>query len=354
MIKTLLIFFWVILDNPSFGQVFSAAKLLSMLSETVHKKEDMLLSRKYIFSGSEISGDTTFKVYKTRPARKNKKIQTDSTGRKFIIAVLKETSTLTYQTTAAAEYTAIIDALKKDGFYCDYEKDSTINPDTYLYQHGYYTADAYIKKDEERTWYSVTFFKKIFSLTNTVQTAEDLLEFTSHEHLVNYFGENNVKKDLYYFAQNDVVKCSVLFINTKRQVIFIWKDGLNRRRINNLLFGGQQNLKSQQTSEEIIAENTWMLKSGLRIGMPLLELRVLNAKAICFAGGNSPNPGLVLPESSGKIDFENADVILVCNNCTDDKFLLLKKMYSDKALEEDRILFVLTIILYSRVTGRFE
>lgn len=354
MIKILLIFFWVIITTPSIGQVFSADKLISMLSETVHKKEGMLLNRKFILTGLEISGDTTIKTYQTKPPRKSKKVESDSTGRKFIIAILKGTSTLTYQTTVLVEYTSIIDALKKEGFYCDYEKDSSINPVTHLYQHGYYTADAYIKKDEERTWYSITFFKKIFSITNNVQTAEDLLEFTSHEHLVNYFGENNVKKDLYYFAQNDVVKCSVLFINTKRQVIFIWKDGLNRRRINNLLFGGQQNLKSQQIFEEIIAENTWMLKSGLRIGMPLLELRVLNGKPICFAGGNSPNPGLVLPESSGKINFENADVILVCNNCTDDKFLLSKKMYADKALEEDRILFVLTIILYSRVTGIFE
>jgi hypothetical protein len=184
--------------------------------------------------------------------------------------------------------------------------------------------------------------------------AEDLLEFTSHEYLVYYFGAKNVKKDIYYFAGNDIVNCSVLFINTKRQVIFIWKDGLNRRKIDNLLFGGQHKLKSQQENDNFIAENSWVLKSGVHASMPLFELMTLNEKEIAFCGGDAANPGLVIPESTGKVDFGNADIILGCMNCNDDKFLSTKIMYAGKALQDGRVLFVLTIALYPLVTGIFE
>jgi hypothetical protein len=40
-------------------------------------------------------------------------------------------------------------------------------------------------------------------------------------------------------------------------------------------------------------------------------------------------------------------------NCTDDKFLGTKIMYADKAIEDGRILFVLTIVLYP-VAGLFD
>ncbi len=354
MIRFLLIFFWVILSTSAKSQELSADRLLDMLSTSVPKIQGQLTGKKYIFSGAENSGDTTFRIYQYRAASSSRKKQADATSRKFIIAQLKNTSTLTYQTSSADGYNKIIESLKKDGFYCEYEKDSTFTPASYVYQHELYSAEACKKNAEGIDWYSITFFKKVFSTTNNLQTAEELLEFTSHEYLVHYFGEKNVKKDLYYFADNDIVNCSVLFINTKRQVIFVWKDGLNRRRISNLFFGGQHNLKSQQTYESVIAENAWMLKSGLRIGMPLIELRTLNDNNISFCGGKAPNPGLVLPESTGRIDFTAADVILGCNNCTDEKFLGARQLNSDRALDDGRILFVLSIVLYPQNSGLFD
>ena len=327
---------------------------MDMLHLPVPKLESQLLSKKYRSAGTELYGDTAVKTYEYRPAIKKKKL-TDSVSRKILRSVLKETFTLTYQTTSIAEYTGIMLALKKEGFLCDYEKDSSITPASYFYQHEDYTADVSIKKvDSSTTWYAVTLHKKILPVEKDLHYAEDLLEFTSHEYLVYYFGANNVKKDIYYFAGNDIVNCSVLFINTKRQVIFIWKDGLNRRTINNLLFGGQHKLKSQQDYDKFIAENSWFLKSGVHAGMPLFKLRTLNEKNIAFCGGDAANPGLVFPESTGVIDFKNADVILGCMNCSDDKFLSSTIMYADQAMEEARVLFVLTISLYPIVTGVFE
>lgn len=355
MKKILFLSFWIVLTTAVNSQELSAGKLLDMLSFTGTKLNEQLSNKRYYFSETEVYGDTAVKIYEYRPViRNSKKKQTDSVSRKFLRSSLKETFTLTYQTTSAAEYTGIIDALKKAGFYCEYEKDSTTAATSFLYQHEDYIADASLKKVDSTDWYSITFHKKIFPIAKDLYFAEDLLDFTSHEYLVYYFGENNVKKDVYYFSGNDIVACSVLFINTKRQVIFIWKDQLNRRKLDNILIGGQQRLKSQQDYDKFIAESSWLLKTGVHAGMPLFELRTLNGDNFDFYGGNAANSGLVIPESSGKVDFKNTNIVLGCMNCTDDKYQNTKVMNADAAMRDGRILFVLTVVLYPILTGVFN
>ena len=336
-------------------QEFSADKLIDLLSLPVSKFENQLLNKKYQPSEIEWSGDTAVRVYENYPLISfTKKKQADTVCRKFTRVALKETFLLTYQTTSGAEYRGIIAGLKKKGFYCEYEKDSSLHPASYLYQHQDYSADAAIKIAEDTSWYSITFFKKVFALNREVYFAEDLLQFTSHEYLVYYFGEKNVKKDIYYFGGNDIVKCSVLLINSNRQVIFIWRDGLNRRKIGNLLFGGMHRLKSLEGKDSIVTENSWMLKCGIHAGMSLYELRTLNERNIAFCGSDAPNPGLILPESSGKVDFRNRDVILGCMSCSGDKFPPAKIINADKAMKEGKVFFILTIILYPVGSGIFE
>lgn len=343
------------------GQEFSADKLIDLLSLKESKLEALLFNKKYQASETEWSGDTAVRIYEYYPLNRfSKKKQADTVSRKFTRSVLKETFLLTYQTTSSTEYRGIITGLKKRGFYCDYEKDSLIHPPSYLYQHEDYSADASIIWESDTAWYSIAFHKKIFPTDREIYFAEDLLQFTSHEYLVYYFGEKNVKKDIYYFGGNDLANCSVLLINSNRQVIFIWRDGLNRRRLANLLLGGQHRLKSQEAKDKqqgkdtVIRENSWILKQGIRSGMPLYELRELNERNIAFCGGNAPNPGLILGESTGKIDFKNKDVILGCSNCSDEKFLQTKIMSADKAMKEGKIFFILTIILYPVENGIFE
>ena len=355
MKKIIFLSFSLILQLAVSGQEFSANQLLDMLDLTTPKLESRLLGKRFYAEEPLVSGDTTLKTYSYLPAIKgaNKK-RTDTVGRKLVRAVLKETFTNTYQTTSEAEYIAIINQLKKEEFYCNYDKDTAIHPASYLYQHEDYTADATINKIDSTTWYVIKFHKKLLPVDSELHFAEDLLEFTSHEYLVYYFGAHNVKKDIFYFSGNDIVSCSVLFSNTSRQVIFIWKDEINKRKIDNLLFGGQHKLKSQQENEKFFAENSWKLKSRVHAGMPLFELRTINEQNFAFCGGNAANPGLIFPESSGKIDFENAGVILGCMNCDDENFLRSKVLDADKALNDGRVLFVMTIALYPKNTGLFD
>jgi hypothetical protein len=356
MKKFLFLTLWTFFFALANAQEFAADKLIELLSVPSLPKLESILSTKHYFNASiDFSGDTTFRTYEYRAGfRTGKKDASEYTDRKIVRASLKETFTLTYKTGSLTEYTGIITALKKMGFHCEYDKDSAGIAIAYLYQHEDYTANAYKTVVETTPVYAVTFYKKKLPVDKDLHFAEDLLEFTSHEYLVYYFGEKNVKKDIYYFAGNDIVKCSVLFINTKRQVIFIWKDGLNRCKIDNLLFGGQHKLKSQRENDNFIAENSWLLKSGVHANMPLFELRTLNGQDIVFCGGAAANPGLVFPESSGKVDFKNADIILGCMNCSDEKFQNAKTMEADKALQDGRVLFVLTIALYPLVTGIFN
>jgi hypothetical protein len=362
MRKIILLSFCIAFTADSNGQNFSADKLLDMLSFSIPEIEKQLIKKKYRFSGIENFSDTAVTLYQFYPAKSKKKQSAsrsvysggDSVSRKFLITVLNETFKNTYQTTSAAEYAGIIDALKLQGFYCEYEKDSTnTQPPAYLYQHGEFTAEASKKNLEDTTWYAITFHEKSLPI-NYVHFAEDLLQFTSHEYLVYFFGAKNVQKDVYYFGKDNIGKCSVLFTNSKLQVIFIWRDELNRRKIGSLLFGGRYKLKSLGDNEGFIGENDWLLKSGIHAGMPLADLRILNEKNIAFCGGDAPNPGLIFPESTNKVDFKKADVVLGCTDCSDEKFLHTKIMNADKALSDGRALFILTIILYPVLNQVFD
>lgn len=343
----LLISYLIASTTIAYSQEFSADKLVDMLSLSLPKTESQLLNKKYAYAGTVLNGDTTAKLYEYYPANAViKKKAADAVGKKFLISAYNQTYSLTYQTLSKIEFTTIIKALKKKGFKCDYETDSTARRVCYVYQHQDYTAEASVQNWQDTAWYTLVLDKKILPVEQDLHFAEDLLQFTSHEYLVYYFGAKNVTKDVYYFGEKDIASCSVLLSNTDRQVIFVWSDALNNRNINNLLIGGQHKLKSQSGNEKNIAENKWWLKCGLHAGMPLFDLRSINQKNIAFCGGDAPNPGLVFPESTGEINFKNKDVILGCMNCGDDQYQTTKIMYADKAMEDGRIFFVLTLVLY--------
>ena len=89
----------------------------------------------------------------------------------------------------------------------------------------------------------------------------------------------------------------------------------------------------------------WQLKSGVRPGMSLYQLRQLNEAAFNFNGGQSSNTGMVFEDSTGKINFKREHIILGCMNCNDAAFLKKAVISSDEAIIDERILFVHTIIL---------
>jgi len=354
IIKRLCLFFSFFIGLEVDCQDFSASRLLSMLDYDKQGLEKELRKKSFFVSNSYSNSDTLFKEYqhKTAFGKRGRKGLIDSTQRKFIKEELNGTYTYTYETTSQLTYNLILNDLKKEGFYCEYENDGNLVYPYYLYQHDDYTAKFSKKYDGEDRWYVISLYKKVLPVNKEIIFAEDLLEFTSHEFLVYYFGERNVKKDIYYFANNEVVNCSVLFSNTKRQVIFIWKDGLNRCGLENILVGGIHKLKNLQKDDNFVGENDWYLKNGVHPGMTAFELRALNGKNFSFSGGNSPNPGVILA-TEGNINFKNSDVVLGCMNCDDDRFSNVETIDADAAMMDGKIIFVLTIVLYPAITSVF-
>jgi len=345
MKKVLLSLIGAIFATAALAQEIPSAQLTQLVASTMQKAETFLAKNNYTLVLSEMSNDTLYKTYEFNPA-KNKKSHRDSSTRTVVLAGRNDQFDATYHTTSPAEYLRIIAALKKEGFYCNYEKDKTVQPASFVYQNRDRTAALCITQNEGHPCHSIRLHRQKMPASEELQAADDLFKFASHEYLVHYFGEKNVRKDLFYFAKNDVVNCSVLFMNTSRQVIFVWKDALNQSEVDNLIFGGLNKLKSQAAEATLPIQNQWKLKNGLRTGMHLIELYQLNKKGIVFCGGDAPNPGLILPESTGAIDFLNADVVLSCVNCTDEKFMGSQVMQSDMELNGGRIFFVQSIVLY--------
>lgn len=328
----------------TFDNLVTIASLTQPKSEAYISKKDFIQKERAQHADTSILYYTCIKV----PNKKNKTV--DSTQRKLSKAIFKDEFSVTWQTTSSEEAGEILGRMKAAGFYSAGEGD-TASAAPLLYQHGDMTINTAVSIHDSTNVYSFTFYRKSFPNPQDIYYADDLLNFTSHEYLVYFFGEPNVKKDIYYLSGNEMVKCSVLFSNTPRQVVFIWADEVNKTGISNLLFGGQQRLESSSRNSSFVGESNWMLKSGVHAGMSLYELRMLNGNDIKFYGGNSANSGFVVPENSGKLDFKKEDIILGCINCQDDKFASSEIVNADEAIADGKIVFVLSVILNAQTSA---
>lgn len=345
--KKLIVIAALILAVPTlYGQGLPAEKLIEIFTVPAAKFDDWAAKKKFIFTFNTKNEDTLIKHYDFKSAVKKGKL-VDSIQRYILCKENNKENhkefNLVYQTASEAEFTTLIGELKAMGFYCNMEGDPAKT--RVLFQHKDFTAKTFTEINDSVPLYSLQFHEQDFPDPAEVNYADDLLCFTSHEYLVHYFGEENVKKDFYYFSGDELANCSVLFINTSRQVVFIWKDEVNRRGIDDILFGGQQKLKSAVNSGKFVAESDWRFKSGVHAGMTLYELRILNGDDIQFYGGNSLKTGTVITGNKGKLDFYKEEIILGCVNCNESNFAKAEVMTADEALADGKILFVLSVVL---------
>ncbi len=343
--KTIAFFvFLCLIISLSYGQVLSADNLLSLARVPVSKMKGHLSKKGFVFTGRRQLEDTIWSSYCYRKTMDKEADKSDTAVRFIYRADLKESFTITYETSSLPEYRLIMDQFQKAGFICKETADSFLTkPLLFQYHNNCIRTCNTIEEGVQK--YALQVQTKLFPNPKDIYYADDLLAFSSHEYLEYYFGKNNVKSDLYYFSSNEIAHCSVLFLNTRRQVVFIWRDELNRCIIDRLIFGGQQKLESSLHSNRFIAENSWVFKSGIRPGMSLLELRRLHGKNFNFYGDNSGNSGSVIADNTGKLDFNKESVTLGCMNCSDNRFSTSALLSADDALADERILFVLSISL---------
>ncbi len=336
--------------NRLHAQPLTADHLIHLAS-LISTKTDAFIQKKHFYSKEHTrQADTLVSTYLyNRPVSK-KNNDTASVERLLQKSVFDKQFFITYSTTSFEEYAEIKHGMLQQKFTCYAEADSAALP-VLLYQKEDITVHIYTRQPDSVLYYCFRVFKKDFTDPASLVYADQLLQFSSHEYLEYYFGKPNVKRDIFYLSGNDMVRCSVLFPNTSRQVVFIWADEKNKTGIASLLFGGQQRLHSAMENSSYVGESAWRLKSGIHAGMTLYELRRLNQSNFKFYGGNSANTGAVLPDNEGRLDFRREDVILSCINCNDKKFYASHTLDADEAIDDGRIVFVLSVILNPSVSS---
>jgi hypothetical protein len=229
-----------------------------------------------------------------------------------------DTASLIFFTTVQTEFAEIKQELEKNQFF--YPEGLKVQPPQYPdYQKGNLTVIPGVMKQEDKTWYTFKIKKHHLPAANNIMHAEDLLQLNSHESIVAVFGSQNVKKDVFYFSEKEISKCSILFPNTSVQVIFLWEDEINIKNIAFLILGGQ----TRNQGKTIYNGNEfhkWRSSQGVSLGMSLKELQELNGVDIDFYGWETEQPGHVTSVNTGKIDLSTIGIQLDCLDCYGDTY----------------------------------
>jgi hypothetical protein len=256
-----------------------------------------------------------------------------------------DTAAIFFQTNSRFEFDELKTDLQEDGFEPE-AVDTSVGQQPTFYQRGDILIYPVAKKEEDKTIYGFTIERKLLPKGNEILYAEDLLRLNSHQYIASVFGSNHVKKDVFYFSEKEINKCSVLFPNTSLQVIFIWKDGKNNRDIAYIMIGGELRSKSSEGFEKAIEMNKWRSKQGIYLGMSLRELEKLNENPVKFFGWESDQPGIVYPKNQGKLDFQNLGVQLNCLDCNEDKYYSKTNLLtSTDVIQQNGRVYISTLIL---------
>lgn len=336
----LLVFTSLLFHLAAYSQGFSAKDFLFASSLSSKKFESYLSKNNFSPSGNRFQNDTVVNIYSFK--KKRKKDDTLQVKRIIEAFETKNDVSFTYITSLKHEYLESLDELKKEGFYCGNLNDTAA---LWFQKRNISVIANTIKESSGDTVYSLSFQQKELPAPEKIQYADDLLQFYSHENLVSVFGETNVMKDVYFFSENDISKCSVLFPKTNRQAIFIWNDEMNLCKPSCVIVGGNTNNANAANYDGIILENLWTLKDGIYSGMSLRSLIKVNGSSFKFYGRNSHLPYMVVPESTGNLNFKKNMVVLGCLNPNSSQLLSNPMVNAIDVSSDDMGLYVFMMIL---------
>lgn len=282
-----------------------------------------------------------FQSHGTSFYKRNKRENIENLIEKFDAS---NTSSVVFQTTSFYEFKELNNELQQSGY--AYAKEDQIKKNIYsLYQKGNVTIQPQIKEENGKTLYCFIVERKKLPHPTQIVHAEDLLQLTTHEYIAAVYGAANVKKDVFYFSEKEVNKCSVLFPNTTMQVIFIWKDEVKNRDISFLIIGSSYR-KGAEDFYRSMAFSKWKSSQGIYPGMSLNDLCELNGNHLNFYGWESEEAGFVQRNNTGVIDFKKTGVQLSCLDCYEDKFYSNSKIInSADVLKKNSRVYVSTLII---------
>jgi hypothetical protein len=326
----------------AFNEAFTVDDLLT-LSSLSPKDIGHFMSKKGYLSHTSSVDDSLLVISFSEENKGQKK---DSLTKRSVELFKKnDTKYFVLNTSSINEYLAGEKRLIEAGFLYDRKRGpGTDTP--MLFQKRNIAIEAFTSTKDGNRMYTFLLKKKEFPGPNSIRYAEDLLSFNSHEYLVSYFGEHNVKKDLYFFSERELKKCSVLFSNSSRQAVFVWEDGDNLCNLSYILISNIIPTVSAKEFNGFISNNAWTLKNGVYCGMSIKELLQLNEEDFKFYGNQSEFAFIVNPKNNGKLDFKNFAVTLSCNNCNSDRLFDASEVKALDVAEENLPMYVYTIIIF--------
>ncbi len=273
---------------------------------------------------------------------KEKKIASPSNVPVVEIFSDEQSDYYTLYLTSSKEYLDGCNRLKNSGFYSTDKLDTT---GSIVFQKNNIVIHASQDTGTQKRRFSFFLQKKKMPTPDKVRFAEDLLQFTSHEYLVAFFGSRNVKKDVYYFSETELKQCSVLFPNTEQQAIFIWKDENKLSQISYIVISGISPGVNSSSYQGAVSQNKWALRNGIYSSMSVQELWDLNGGDFFFHGRQSEYSFMVPPSNKGNIDFQKTGLTLGCLNCNGSAILDQEKINASEALSHSLAMYVVYIII---------
>lgn len=343
MAKILLLFISLgILVSNTHGQSFNFDDLVALSTLSPKKFDNYMHEKGYVSGGRRMQDDamafTFFEKKKLTP--EDTIIENRSVG----LYKKDDQYCFAFNTTCRRDYEDGLVRLKTANF-AQGELEDTSATAPLFFQKGNMTVHVSSGPGEEDTSLTYTFLLKKKPLPPGVQFAEDLLAFDSHELLASYFGVANVKKDVYYFSEKKIKKCSVLFGNSNRQVVFVWEDERNLRGLSYILIAGILPTETGVPFNDNISRNKWAFKSGIYSGMSIRDLLRLNGQDFKFYGLDSEFSMMVEPENTGNIDFKKTGIMLTSLDGAGPPLLKRAKVSAEDVVENRVALHVFYIML---------
>lgn len=342
MMKRLLLI--LILQNFATGkahsQSFNVDDLVTLSSMQSKNIDHFMKKKGFALYSNKLTSDTMQAIFSVKVKGKNK-----YTGPKRTIDIdFKDDSKyFTLHTSALNEYQDGKRSLIKSGFFYDDKKDVNKEP-SILFQRGNVTIQAISEVEDSLPQYN--FKLQVKKIPSKIKYAEELLQFDSHEFLVSFFGVQNVKKDMYFFSEKELKKCSVLFSGSRYQVVFVWGDENNLNNLLYILIPHRLPTAGAEKNDAITGNNEWQFKNGIYPGMDLKELLRLNEMDFDIYGNKSEMAFMIKPAQNGKIDFKKTAVMLSCNSCDDIKMFNKQVVSALDVAKQDIPMYVNDIIIY--------
>lgn len=329
----------------AFGQSFTPADLIALASYTPKYAEQFLIKKGFLPGSGQVDYNAAMTSFTKNEMKANSKNDgNDSVVVRSIDIYSKDGSKyFVWHTSSEQEFKEGKMQLARAGFF--YDHNVSLDRDTsLLFQKRNITVETMHEVIDSASKYSFILKKKEYPDPRSVQYAEDLLNFNSNEYLIGYFGEANVKQDLYYFSQDELRKCTVIFPNSNKQAVFVWNDQRNLRDLSYIIISDvMPTVSGEQFKGVIFDNNQWELKNGVRCGMTIKELLKLNKYDFEIYGKRSEFAFIIKPEKRGAIDFRKVGITLNCLDCDKSK-LFDTSMVNAKDVAEENLLVSINYI----------